>query len=331
MSLTVLARPVDIIRRLIDSYGHDPDPLFRELHIDPAIGYDPNARYSARVIDELWKGAAKLIADPCFGLRAPEHWHPSHMHALAYAWLASSTLRTALLRLNRYIKIINDETSIQLEESADGLSVVLAYARESKELPWRTDLALSILIHMCRLNYGGTLDPVSVSFEHSEPPCAGDFFACFRCPVHFDAPRNQLTLASEVLDRRLAGDNPELARLNDQVMIQYLARLDRENILERVQAAIIDHLPSGRVTDQTIAEALFMNVRSLQRKLRNEGTTFKALLDGVRQELADQYIRDSRLNVNEISFLLGFSDISSFSRAFKRWTGEPPSAYRQPG
>ncbi len=330
MSLTVLARPIDIIWRLIDSYGHDPDPLFRALHIDPEVAQDPNARYSVKLVDELWKEAAKLIADPCFGLRAHEHWHPSHMHALAYAWLASSTLRTALLRLNRYIKIINDETSVRLVENEEGLSVRLAYARESKGLPWRTDLALSILMHMCRLNYGATLDPVSVSFTHSQPPCAGDFFEYFRCPIHFGAPCNQLTLASDVVDRRLAGDNPELARLNDQVMIQYLARLDRENITERVKAAIIDHMPSGRVTDQAIAEALFMNVRSLQRKLQNEGTTFKALLDGVRQELAHQYIRDSRLNVNEISFLLGFSDISSFSRAFKRWTGEPPSAYRQP-
>jgi len=90
-------------------------------------------------------------------------------------------------------------------------------------------------------------------------------------------------------------------------------------------------MPSGKVTDQAVAEALYMHVRSLQRKLKDEGTTFKALLNGVRQELAYHYIRDSRLNVNEISFLLGFSDISSFSRAFKRWTGEPPSAYRQQG
>jgi AraC-like DNA-binding protein len=184
---------------------------------------------------------------------------------------------------------------------------------------------------MCRLNFGERLDPVSVSLMHPEPICSGDYFAYFRCPLHFDAPANRLTLKTEIMDKRLASDSPQLAQLNDQIMIQYLAQLDKENIVARVKAVIIEKMPSGKVTDQAIAEALYMHARSLQRKLKDEGTTFKTLLNDVRQELAYQYIRDSRLNVNEISFLLGFSDISSFSRAFKRWTGEPPSAYRQQG
>ncbi len=125
------------------------------------------------------------------------------------------------------------------------------------------------------------------------------------------------------------GDNPQLARLNDQIMIRYLAELDQGNIINRVKAAVVDQMPSGNVTDQAIAKALHMGVRALQRKLQDAGTTFKTLLDGTRRELACQYIRDSRLNLNEISFLLGFAEVSSFSRAFKRWTGESPSVFRQ--
>ena len=108
MSLTALARPVDIIWKLLESYGHDPEPLFRELHIDPKLMQDPNARYRISDVNNLWISAAKLTGDPCMGLKAVSHWQPSHLHALGYAWLASATLRTAFQRLSRYIHIISD-------------------------------------------------------------------------------------------------------------------------------------------------------------------------------------------------------------------------------
>ncbi|WP_221895433.1 helix-turn-helix transcriptional regulator [Bathymodiolus japonicus methanotrophic gill symbiont] len=111
-------------------------------------------------------------------------------------------------------------------------------------------------------------------------------------------------------------------------MINYLAKLDEDNIVDRVKAVIIEQLPSGGLTDSTVDDALYMSNRTFHRRLQQSETTFRVVLNDLRHELADKYIKDSSLNLNEISFLLGFSELSSFSRAFKRWTGISPRAYR---
>ena len=326
---TSLASMSNIIWKTIEAYGKDPDPLFRELCIDPRLMRDPNARYEFKKIANLWAKASELSEDPCFGLKAAEYWHPSYLHALGYAWLASSTLRTAIDRFIRYKHMVAQGVEIHLEEDGDGLSLVLEYDKDVQALPVQIDFGMAFLTSMCRANYGEELNPVSVSFIHPAPSCLGDYFALFRCPIHFDAPTDRLTLPLDAVDKRLPGSNPQLAQLNDQIIIQYLAQLDKDDILNRTKAVIIDQLPSGRVSHASVANALYMNVRTLQRQLQKEGSTFKALLNDIRKELAGKYIRDSKMNLSEISFLLGFSEISSFSRAFNRWTGKPPSAYRQ--
>ena len=132
-----------------------------------------------------------------------------------------------------------------------------------------------------------------------------------------------------VVNKQLTSSNPQLAQINDQVMLNYLADLDKEDIVQQVKVAIIDQLPSGNVTDETISKAVFTSQRSLQRRLSEKGTTFKTILTEVRKDLALKYIHDRKLTLTEISFMLGFSEMSSFSRAFKRWTGESPKEFRK--
>ncbi len=112
-------------------------------------------------------------------------------------------------------------------------------------------------------------------------------------------------------------------------MIEYLGKLDKDNIIDRGTAVIIDMLPSGGVADEKVAGQLNMSVRSLQRRLKEAGTTFRTLLEAVRKDLAATYIRDPDIELVEVAFLLGFSDQSAFSRAFKRWTGCSPSEARK--
>lgn len=146
--------------------------------------------------------------------------------------------------------------------------------------------------------------------------------------MQFDAAVDSLTLSLEAVDKRLPSANPHLAQINDQVMIKYLAQLNRDDIIQRTKAAIIEQLPSGGVTIDEIAKELYMSTRNLQRQLQERGTTFTAQMDEIRRKLAETYIQDRRLGLSEISFLLGFSEHSSFSRAFKRWTGESPTESR---
>ena len=114
-------------------------------------------------------------------------------------------------------------------------------------------------------------------------------------------------------------------------MVDYLGKLNKDDIIDRVTSVIVDILPSGGVVDEKVAETLHMSVRSLQRRLKEVGTTFRTLLETVRKDLASTYVHDLDVELAEVAFLLGFSDQSSFSRAFRRWTGHSPSEARKSG
>ncbi|GMR05996.1 MAG: AraC family transcriptional regulator [Gammaproteobacteria bacterium] len=326
---TALASSAGLLWKVIESYGLDPEPFFRKARIDPRLMNDPQARFSLLAIDTIYSELYETINDPCMGLKLANLWHPSHLSSLGYAWLASSTLSTALSRLSRYVRIINDAITVQLEENKEHLIVTIS--SDSREIPahFHADAASAIILSMCRVNYGEELNPVSVSFSHSVTDCSGEYFSFFRCPVEFGAEQNRIVFTSEVVSKRLNSSNPQLAQINDQVMISYLARLDKDDIIQQVKVAIIDQLPSGNVTDDSVSEAVYTSKRSLQRKLHEKGTTFKAILTEVREDLALKYIYDRTLTLTEISFMLGFSEMSSFSRAFKRWTGESPKEFRK--
>ncbi len=326
MTATYLLSPKEILWKIIATYGHDPQTVFTRVGLTHEMLLEQGARISHKTVDRLWDEATRIVKDPCFGLRAADFWHPSHFNALGYAWLASCTLHQALSRLDRYIHILSQATDVRLEETPEGLSLTLS---DSLEQPARMDLSMAIVVAMCRLNFGPNLKPVAVRFIHPEPSCGEKYFAVFKCPVYFAAEHDELVLKQEDVNKRLPGGNPNLAEINDRVMIQYLAELDQADIVHRTQATIIDLLPSGLISDEKVARALSMSVRSLQRKLQHAGTTFRKVLDQTREDLARQYIRDTKLDLTEIAFLLGFSEHSAFSRAFKRWTGQPPSALRK--
>jgi AraC-like DNA-binding protein len=329
MTPTVFAPALGIVFKCLESQAMDPDPLCRELQIDPEVMNNPDKRVPYRTMDLLRAKAVEMSGDPCFGLKIGCGWHPSYHGALGYAWLASATLRNALERLSRYLQVISDAGGLDLKEIADGLSMTFNLKETTVDSAALEDMVLAQFITMCRLNCGEELNPVSVSFTHSMPACAGSHYALFRCPIEFQAADLRVTLPLDAVDKRLTTSNPALVQLSEQFMIEYLARRESASITQRVQNAIMKRLPSGDATDAAISEDLYTSTRTLQRRLKDEGTTFKSILGEVRRELAEKYIYDDSLSLSEISFLLGFSNISSFSRAFKRWTGFAPSTYRQ--
>ena len=326
---TTNASLMNITCNIIESYGIDPEPLFRKEALDPELMKQPGARYRLDSIDNLWRKVSEVIDDPCFGLKAAELWHPSNLGALGYAMLASNTLRTALERMDRYHSVISDDKILELDETEEGLTVTLVLSQAERNIPERNDAALAVIMSICRLNYIKDLAPVSVTSTRPQPSCSAKFFEYFRCPVLFEAPTYSLTLPIEAVDKILPSSNPKLAELNDQVMIDYLAELDHDNITHKVKAVIIDQLPSAMVTDETVARTLYMSSRKLQRQLQRAGTTFYTLLNEIRQDLAQKYLREQHNSITEIAFLLGFSESSAFSRAFKRWMGVTPSEYRK--
>jgi AraC-like DNA-binding protein len=179
------------------------------------------------------------------------------------------------------------------------------------------------------MNYGPEFRPVWVGLSHGEPPDIAPYKALFECPLHWGRGCSEFAISVIDADRILLTANPVLEQLSERVVMKRLAQLDRADTATRARAAIMEQLPSGKVSDESVADALHMTSRTLHRRLKEQAYSFRDLLKDVRQQLATQYIGDDSLTLTEISFLLGFSEMSSFSRAFKNWNGVSPSEARQ--
>ena len=328
MPYTNLAITKNCLWKMLEYYNQNPEPIFLEAGIDPKRLKDPEVRIRFSSVNKIWVRLAEISDDPCFGLQTIKFWHPSYMHALGYAWLASSTLREALNRFVRYSRIVSEAGGFLLEETSVGFSFIVDSKFAEMRLPETVDAIMAIVFYMCQLNYGSDLKPVSVHLAHSEPSCAEKYFDHYKSEVHFDESRYSITLAKSDVDKELPGSNPHLASLNEKVITKYLSKLRKDNIIHRAKVCITDKLQSGSVTSDAVAKCLGLSERSLQRRLNEGGTTFLTLKDEVRKELSLNYVRDINIDIAEIAFLLGYSDQSTFSRSFKRMTGMSPSEVR---
>jgi len=191
-----------------------------------------------------------------------------------------------------------------------------------------SDAGLAMFLRMCQITAGTRIMPVHVTMQRPEPVDKTAYEDMFGPSIEYAAPAHRLSFDAVLVNTPLSTAHPELARLNDQTVIDYLARCERSNLTMQVRAGIIEQLPNGRPNQEDIAQTLNTSLRSLQRKLKDEDTNFKALLNETQQDLALQYIRDSNRTIGEITYLLGFSEPSNFTRAFKRWTGKSPGEFR---
>lgn len=318
------------IARTLESLNCDADAAFKAAGLDRSKARDPNARYRVSGMTRLWKAAVELTGDPAIGLKVAEQVQPASLHALGLSVLASESLHDALQRVSRYSRIVSNAAHIELLQSGNIAQVHFHVPDWNIELAHEAfDAFLGNMVKLGRMLRQKDENPTLVELLRPKPNDCRPYEDFFRCPVHFAAPYYRLHFDATEFHEPLPSANPALARLNDQVIIDYLARFDKSQIALQVRNQIIERLPSGEPNQSDIAGQLSLSLRGLQRRLKEEDTNFKQLLEEVRQELACEYLRQSDITLGEVTYLLGFSDQSNFTRAFKRWMGQAPSEYRQ--
>lgn len=326
---TALPTSGRLIWRWIEFHGLDAEALFAERGLAESDLESLRDRIALDKLDLVLAQATDRIEDDCCGLRAARCWHPSDLGALGYAWLASSSLRTAIQRVERYSKVVGERASILAVETSNGLRVVIDQnPREFRIRLLMADVIMSVLLDMSRFNFGAALMPVEVTLRRERPDCAASYIDFYGCNVHFSGEQDSFTLAADDADRPLPTSNKQLAGMHDQFLAKQLASLDRENTSARCKAFILDNLTSGEISSAQVARGLHMTPRTLARRLETQGTSVKALIDEVRSELASRYLADPMKSITEVAFLLGFSHPSSLSRASTRWFGVSPNEYR---
>lgn len=326
---TSLATVGQIVTGILKNYGLDPEAILKRHGIDSALLSNPDARIPTSSWDEVVADAIQQIDDPAFGLLAAKCWHPSNLGALGYAWLTSSTLRTGFGRLVRYWRLLGEASSGRLEESSEGLNLVLErQAADPMTNAVVVDFVMALVTGMCRLNAGSSLRPAAIYLQRPRPKDSEPYQEFFGCTVHFDAADDKMAISHADADRALPTSNREIAATMDRILVERLAQLDKSNVAARCQANLLEQLSSGDVSEEVMAEQLHMSRRTLQRKLAEADLTYKQLVEDTRRDLAMRHLEDPRYSITDVTFLLGFSQQSAFTRAFKRWTGMSPSEYR---
>lgn len=329
---TVLSSLAVIVADTLDKYGLDGPALINSVGIDYQEACDPDTRIPYDQAHKMWEMAAEKSGDPCFGIEVAKHFNPALLHGLGFSWMASSSLKDAFNRVIRFQKLINTGSNFQARVAGDQLMVTVELAIPGYQYPPACALSLLAgIVRLCRMTVGGKVDPSMVTFTQHEPlesKCITDFFAS---PVAFDGASNSMSFNRTTIEQSLPGSNPKLARINDQIIIDYLGRYDQQSLLARAQSKIIEKLPSGRPSQAEVARSLNMSLRNFQRKLKQEGTSFRELVDTIRKDLAIEFISDQQRSIGAISYNLGFTEPANFTRSFKAWTGMSPKQYRQSG
>ncbi len=327
---TTLGSVASLLAHTLRRCDIDPAPLFDQAGIDLSAAGNPNTRFPTQRMQKLWKLALQATGKPDLGLLVARQFQPAALHGLGFAWLASDTLLDALKRLARYSRFINTRIEYRVEVTPDTTDLVMAVPDIFPDFVHAaTDLGMAAFLRMCQLTTGLKIMPVHVTLQRPAPLCTEAFSELFGDSIEYSAGVNRLCFDSELANQPLATANPELARINDQAVVDYLARFDRASIAMQVRAKIIEQLPDGMPRQEDIADTLHVSLRSLQRRLREEETSFKDLMEDTRKTLAMQYLRESHRSIGEVTYLLGFSEPSNFTRAFRRWTGKSPAAFRE--
>ncbi|MCG6975244.1 MAG: AraC family transcriptional regulator [Acidiferrobacterales bacterium] len=310
--------------------GIDSDEVFREVGLDPDLLKQAGSRYPMIKVTRLWQRAVELTSNECFGLQTATFWHPTTAHALGYTWLASDNLREAFLRLQRYVHIFNDITIIRIHEHPGEYVVELTGEIKDEDVATEAiDAGIATIVQMCRASMGEGFCPIRVELQRDPPGCVDKFNEFFRAPIRFNGDINAVYMDTALVRRGLPESNKELALANEKVAIDYLSRLKSSDTSIKAAKVLIDKLPDGAITADQVANELHLSPRTFQRRLKGENTSFSKLMDDVRKELATNYMQGTDKSVTEITYLLGFAETSTFSRAFKRWTGQSPTRFRE--
>lgn len=324
---TTIATYALAVGKALELQGIDSVGIFREAGLSASYANDPLQRVPVTQMTRLFALCVEATGDPYFGLTVAKATHLSSLHALGYSLMASDTLLDFGHRLERYFGLLSQVAEMHVDR--DDTEVALVATDLVETCAETQDAWLGLIVRFVRLLNQSPIDPIRVAFIHAAPP-EGDapYREYFNCPVTFGSDANVLVFDRALFERKLEGSCPELAQINDTVVARYIARLDQDDVIARVRAKIIARLDSDACDRDTIARDLGMAPATLARKLARRGSSFHDILGDTRRSLALGYLGQSHLPVTEIAFRLGFTDLSNFTRAFKRWTGKAPTAYR---
>lgn len=313
----------------LEAYGVNADEVFEELGIDATNLQQEDYRLPLFDAFRFTVAVVEKADNEAIGLELGSLVRPRSFQVLGYSAMSSRNLLEAIDRLLRYemlvwdiglTELIIENKSAILRMNPFGISLIPDHVIE---------LAISGWVNFGRDILQDEVELEEVCFRHAQLARDEEYQKVFDCPVRFECTYNEIRFPASYLHLPLREADPVLKGMMDQQGESLLVDYDHKtNIANEVRAAVFSVLQHGEPTLEVVADWMKMSPRLLRRRLSVSGCRFQKIVDEVRQVLALRYLHETELNLIEIAFMLGFSDQSAFTRAFRRWTGIAPGKYR---
>lgn len=313
--------------------GIDAEAALKECGIRRISLKKKNATIPFEKHCALFGYAAQITGEDYYGLHLGTKMDPRDAGLVGYLGLASANLREAIENLCRYNRVASNVTDLELTV-ADGVGLLSAQRNTPVRPPGydqESEFSVSLFLRACRIFTQRPVTPLSVHFGHPRTKDPDEFRRVLNCPVEFGHDRERVFLDQKTLMFSIQTADDRLLEILKGYGDEILAKRAKQSpsFERQVERRIVDLLPSGNARLATIAMELGVSERTLSRRLAEAGLTFKDLLVDVRRDLSMKYMAEPDLSLKQAAFLLGYSELSAFSHAFKRWSGMTPAEARR--
>lgn len=328
MTMLVRAATLTNYQAVARRHGINTAPLLRDAGLSRALIDNPDQLIPASAVVSLLENTAQVAGCPSFALQMAEGREVADFGPVSLLIAHQPTLRESIDTFIRYRHLVNQSLSMRVEDHGE-ITILREELTVGEGTPPRqaSELALAVLLGFVRSVLGTSWMPEQVSLVHHGPADLTDHRRVFGNGVEFCSAASGIAMLTRDLDRANPQANPALA-LHARQFVEAQSRPESTTLSGEVRQAIILLLPSGKATLATVAQTLGQNLRTLQRRLADEGTNFVDLLNDARRELALRYLDNRRFKMLHIAEMLGFATPAAFTRWFVSQFGQPPTLYR---
>lgn len=315
--------------RAMQNAGIDADQVLAKVGMDKTVLSQPELRTPHDAQEWFWQAVEEVSGDPLVGLHLGTHFPIFKGQVLEYLFLSSPTFGEGLKRAIAYQRLLSDAASGELIDH-EGEQIFLKQVVWSRKLVHLNECASVGIVKFFSFVTDGAFIPIEVHFTHecgqNDPR---EHERVFGCSVRFGMPTGGILFNRTVMDLPSAHHEPELLQLHERLASEQIARLEKQDLVTRVSRLIAELLESGNANLEEVAVRLGIKPRQLRTRLADAGTNFNQLVAEYRCKLAKRLLAGTEETIDEIVYLTGFSEPSTFYRAFKRWVGMTPIEYRK--
>lgn len=306
-----------------------PEPIFSQFGISLADTRNTEAMVDTTKSYALLDEVERLLDDPSLGINMARESEYSTFGGLGLALSAGGSLLSVLQRIVRFHRLISNVVNLELDIETDRVAIRFVPNDGFEPHHQGIQFVMASLVRMVRIRIDAKLNPIEV-----HAPAISELFLdrmsrYFRVKVQA-ADHFTLVFARHAVNAELQSSEPQMAAMLDATLSERLAQQEKGSLVIQLSLWVEGQLPEGEPSLTDAAEQFHMSVRSLQRRLTEEDLTWQKLLERTRRTLVERHLRIPGTSVTQLAFLLGFSDVSAFSRAFKKWYGVSPSQFNKP-